>query len=76
MVTISLHFEIADSDVYGGEGTTGYASTDSDFKLESLSKMDFCKFVEEQRKAVASMCSVGTDKVKLITKSDLEEKDT
>lgn len=73
MLTLGLYFEIEESDLFEDKNAVGYVSIYADFTLESLGKMDICKYAEEQRKRVADHCRVGIDKVKLITKPEYEE---
>ena len=73
MVTLGLYFEIMDSNMYGGKGTTGYANISVDLTIANLQKADVCKYAEEQIDAVASMCHVGVDKVRIISRVEYEE---
>ena len=73
MITISLYFEVHDADLYGGEGTVGYANTNVDLKVSALGKADIDNYVEAQRQGVAEMCKVDKEKVIVISRTKYEE---
>lgn len=67
-VTISLHFEVSNSEMFGGEGTIGYTATNFGgvSKLEGVDD----SFVDKQIEGVANMLRVKKEDVKLISKED------
>ena len=73
IVTLGVYFEIADSIMYGGEGTIGYANTNVDLKISSLASANVCDYVEGQRKGIAKMCKVDVEKVRVISRSEYDE---
>jgi len=75
MITISLYFEVRDSEAYGGKGSIGYVSTNVDFKASALAKVDFTKFTEAQKQGVAKMLKVDEEKVLIISRGYYENED-
>lgn len=73
MVTLGVYFEIKDAELYGGQGTVGYANINSDLKISNLTPEKVCKYVEQQRKGMAEMCHVDTEKVKVISRTEYDE---
>lgn len=69
-VTISLHFEVSNSETFGGEGTVGYTATNFGgvSKLEGVDD----SFVDKQIEGVANMFRVKKEDVKLISKEDYD----
>ncbi len=74
IVTLGIYFEIKDSDVYGGEGTVGYANIDVDLKISSLESANISEYVECQTKKIAEMCQVDTENVRVISRVEYDEK--
>lgn len=72
IVTLGVYFEIKDSETYGGEGTVGYANTNAELKISSLASVDVCLYVEQQQKAIAEMCHVDVEKVRVIPKTEYD----
>ena len=70
VITIGLYFEIHDADIYGGEGTVGYANINVDLKVSAFEKVSIDEYVEKQKQGVANMCGVDKEKVVIISKSD------
>lgn len=50
-MSLGIYFEVKDAEIYGGEGTVGYAATIVDISLSGLQKADFTKYAESRRKA-------------------------
>ena len=40
-MSLGIYFEIKDAELYGGEGTTGYAATIVEISIEGLQNADF-----------------------------------
>lgn len=74
-VSITLHFEVTDSEMFGGKGSVGYTSTNFG-GIENLEKIDEL-FVDSQIQSVAKMLKVSPENVKLISKEkyDYETQD-
>ena len=45
-MSLGIYFEVKDAEIYGGEGTVGYAATIVDISLSGLQKADFTKYAE------------------------------
>ena len=73
IVTLGLYFEIRDSEMYGGEGSVGYANTNCDLTISALESGDACKYMENQIKGIANMCWVDAEKVRVISRTEFEE---
>lgn len=43
-MSLGIYFEIKDAELYGGEGTTGYAATIVEISTEGLQNADFEKY--------------------------------
>ena len=69
-ITISLHFEISNSEMFGGEGSIGYTATNFGGvqKLESVDE----SFIDKQMEIVANMLKVTKEEVKLISKEEYD----
>lgn len=57
-MSLGIYFEIKDAELYGGEGTTGYAATIAEISIEELQDADFEKYANSQLEAMASMAKV------------------
>lgn len=77
-VSITLHFEVTDSKMFGGKGSVGYTSTNFGGieNPENLKKIDEL-FIDSQIQSVAKMLEVSPENVKLISKEkyDYETQD-
>lgn len=73
IMTLGLYFEVHDADLYGGEGTVGYANTNVDLKVSALGQADIYNYVEAQKQGVAEMCKVDKEKVIVISRTKYEE---
>lgn len=62
-----------DAEIYGGEGTVGYAATIVDISLSGLQKADFKKYAESQKEGMAQFCHVPVEKVRVISRDEYEE---
>lgn len=65
-VTITLHFEIRNSEMYGGNGSVGYSA--SSFQGVAHPEQADDSFVEAQRRITAKLLSVPVEDVTVITK--------
>lgn len=65
-VTITLHFEIRNSEMYGGNGSVGYSA--SSFQGVAHPEQAGDSFVEAQRRITAKLLSVPVEDVTVITK--------
>ena len=72
-MSLGIYFEIKDAELYGGEGTTGYAATIVEISIEGLQNADFEKYANSQLEAMASMAKVPKEKVRIISKDEYEE---
>lgn len=52
-MSLGIYFEIKDAELYGGEGTTGYAATIVEISIEGLQNADFEKYADSQLEAMA-----------------------
>lgn len=69
----ATYFEVKDAEIYGGEGTVGYAATIVDISLSGLQKADFTKYAESRKKGMAQFCHVPVEKVRVISRDEYEE---
>lgn len=65
-VTITLHFEIRNSEMYGGNGSVGYSA--SSFQGVAHPEQADDSFVEAQRRITAKLLSVPVEDVTVITR--------
>ena len=56
-MSLGIYFEVKDAEIYGGEGTVGYAATIVDISLSGLQKADFTKYAESQKEGMAQFYS-------------------
>lgn len=70
-VIISIYYEVKDSEMYGGIGSVGYAST----SITGNGKMihnDFEKYILKQKKDFASGLRVPEDCIQVITQEEYQ----
>lgn len=74
-VTISLHFEVSNSEMFGGKGSIGYTATNFG-GVKNLEAVDEI-LIDEHIGSVAGMLNVTKEEIKLISKEeyDLETED-
>lgn len=74
-VSVSLHFEISNSEMFGGEGSVGYTAATFG-GVKNIENVDD-SFVDKQIEGVANMLHVSKENVKLISKEqyDFETED-
>ena len=72
-MSLGIYFEVKDAEIYGGEGTVGYAATIVDISLSGLQKADFTKYAESQKEGMAQFCHVPVEKVRVISRDEYEE---
>ena len=73
VITLGLYFEIKDSELYGGEGSVGYANTNVDLKIGCLENTNIYQYVKKQTKGIAEMCNVDVGKVKVISRTEYQK---
>ena len=69
-ITVSLHFEISDSYMFGGEGTVGYMAINLG-GIKDISQITD-EFIDRKRKEHAEMFNVPVESVKLISKDEYD----
>ena len=72
-ITLSLYFEIKDSETYGGEDSIGYAAMSAEFEVHVLSNMSVLSYAESQRSAMACVLHVPECNVRIISRSEYEQ---
>lgn len=72
-MSLGIYFEIKDSGLYGGEGTTGYAATIVEISIEGLQNANFEKYANSQLEAMASMAKVPKEKVRIYQKTNMRK---
>lgn len=73
-VTISVHFEVKNAEVFGGEGNTGYTEQRIDITLEKSNKLDLYEYAKAGIKSIAKMLAVPEGNVRIISRQEYEEK--
>ena len=68
--TLSLYFEVKDSEVFGGPGEVGYTETKINFNSEDLEWINLQKYAQTQIETVANLCKVPQEKVRIIPRSE------
>lgn len=71
--TFGLFFEIKDSWIYGGTGSTGYSEIKLDLLAKDNFKINVWKCAETKRGQLAKLCDVPIEKVKNISREEYEE---
>lgn len=72
-MSLGIYFEVKDAEIYGGEGTVGYAATITDISLSGLQKADFTKYAESRKEGMAQFCHVPVEKVRVISRDEYEK---
>lgn len=72
-ITIEMFFEIENAEMYGGEGSVGYAAIKEDFCLENLKDYDLQEDAKKKIKGFADMLKVGQEDVRIIPRTEYEE---
>ena len=72
-MSLGIYFEVKDAEIYGGEGTVGYAATIVDISLSGLQEADFTKYAESQKEGMAQFCHAPVEKVRVISRDEYEE---
>lgn len=69
-IGLKMYYEIKDSEMYGGEGTTGYSMIEMEQckKLENLTE----EHLEAMKEDVAKTLGVQVENVRMITKEEYE----
>lgn len=65
-ISITLHFEVMNSEMFGGEGSVGYTSV----AHRGISNLDGVndEFIESQKKITANLLHVSVEDITLISK--------
>lgn len=72
-MSLGIYFEIKDAELYGGEGTTGYAATIVEISIEGLQNADFEKYANSQLEAMASMAKVRRKRCESYQKTNMRK---
>lgn len=72
-VTISLYFEVKDSEMFGGVGEIGYTEVMVDLEVEELTNVKIRVFAEDMIEGYAKMFNVPKEKVRIISRTEYEE---
>lgn len=72
-MSLGIYFEVKDAEIYGGEGTVGYAALIVDVSLSGLQKADFTKYAESQKEDMAQFCHVPVEKVRVISRDEYKK---
>lgn len=72
-MSLGIYFEVKDAEIYGGEGTVGYAATIIDIHPADYRRADFTKYAESQKEGMAQFCHVPVEKVRVISRDEYEE---
>lgn len=70
-ISVAMHYEVKDSEMYGGIGSFGYAAQSFD-GVGNIQAVDD-GFINTQIKIMASTLGVSTDKVRLISKEEYDQ---
>lgn len=73
LLSLGIYFEVKDAEIYGGEGSVGYAATIMDIPIIGLQKANFTQFANSQTEGMALFCKVPLEKVRVITRQEYEE---
>lgn len=73
LLSLGIYFEVKDAELYGGEGTLGYAATIIDISVDDMQKADFTKYANTQIEGMANFCKVPLENVRIITRDEYEE---
>lgn len=69
-IDVSLHFEVKDSEIYGGPGSIGYAACKW-HNVKDITKIDD-ELIKKTVKDYAEMLQVTVDNIKVITKEEYD----
>lgn len=72
-VTISLYFEVKDSEMFGGVGEIGYTEVKADLEVEDLSNIKIRDFAEDMIAGYAELLKVPKENVRIISRVEYEE---
>lgn len=74
-VTVTLHFEVANSEMFGGKGSIGYTAVNFG-GVQNIEGVDD-SFIDRRIDIVANMLKVGKENIKVISKDeyDMETED-
>lgn len=72
-VTLVLYFEVKNSEVYGGDGTVGYAEQRMDLETNDLSNVKLLEASECATNGIAELCKVPAENVRIISRTEYED---
>ncbi len=71
-VSVSVCFEVLDSEIYGGVGSIGYFQMNLEFDLKDEIRINR-DTIDAYRSMCARLCGVGISKVRCISKDEYED---
>lgn len=73
-MSLGIYFEVKGAEIYGGEGTVGYAATIVDISTQQdYRRLISQKYAESQKEGMAQFCHVPVEKVRVISRDEYEE---
>ena len=72
-ITLELFFEIKNAELYGGEGTTGYAQLISNLRMESMKDFDLQEYAKTNIEGFAKACKIEVEDVQIIPREEYKE---
>lgn len=72
-VTVSLYFEVKDSETFGGKGGTGYCASRIDLRAEDLLGFQLHIYAQEQISGLAELLEIPEKNIKSIARQEYEE---
>lgn len=73
LLSLGIYFEVKDAEIYGGEGSVGYAATIMDIPIKGLQKANFTQYANSQTEGMAKFCKVPLENVRVISREEYEE---
>lgn len=72
-VTVSLFFEIAGSEMFGGAKSVGYTASKIDMITCDLKNFELQEYVKSQTEALAELMMVPKENIRVISREEYEE---
>lgn len=72
-VTVSLYFEVNDSETFGGGGSVGYCASRVDLRVEDLLGFQLHIYAQEQISGLAELLEIPEKNIKSIARQEYEE---